>query len=91
MDALPSFDHPQARRLWVITELKLKGSSLSALALQRKVSRSLLDSALDRPNDPAEKIIAESLGVDQKRLFSDRYNGKGQRLYRVRRLVKAAA
>jgi lambda repressor-like predicted transcriptional regulator len=90
---LPRFTSSLERRLWVISQLKLAGSSLSELARQHELHRSLLDVAFDRPADAAEKIIAEAMGTTQRELFPERFNPAGQRLFRVRRrsLESAAA
>jgi Ner family transcriptional regulator len=86
---LPRFTSSLERRLWVISQFKYTGSSLSEIARKAGIHRSLLDNAFDRPNDRAERIIATALGLTQQQLFPDRFNNQGQRLFRVRRRVGA--
>jgi lambda repressor-like predicted transcriptional regulator len=93
MSTIPHFSTALERRLWVISQLKLQGTSLSQVARDAGVHRSLLDNAFDRPADGAEKIIADALRTTQRELFPERFNPAGQRLFRVRRrsLESAAA
>lgn len=88
---LPTFNSSYERQLWVIEILKLGGSSVAEVARKHGIARSALDAAFHRPADRAEKIMAGAVGVTQRELFPERYNEAGQRLFRVRRRLEAAA
>jgi Ner family transcriptional regulator len=94
MTILPVFgsmNPSHERQLWVISQLKLKGSSIAEVARKQHIARAALDAAFHRPADRAEKILAAAVGVTQQELFPERYNDKGQRLFRVVRRVNQPA
>jgi len=82
--------HPRARRAWVVFRLKLKGSSLSAVARKHGVSPQAVSNALDSPSAPIEAALAAELEVDVQQLFPERFDANGNRLIYTRERSTAA-
>lgn len=63
--------------MWPVTriksELMLRGTSLSKVAVENDLSESACRVALMKAFPKAEQAIANELGVDVKEIFSDRY------------------
>lgn len=75
---------PRERNIWVLAQLKLRGSGYSAVARQLGVHRSTVINAMYQANERVEAILAEAIDVDPKALFSERYDANGNRLHAVR-------
>lgn len=60
-------------------EVRKKGRSLKALALENDLCESACRAALRRPQPAAEKVISEFLGVSLHKLWPDRYTRDGGR------------
>ncbi len=75
---------PRERRVWIITQLWLRGTSLAALARRAGVSQQAMSQALSRPAARLEGVIAEALGLDVIALFPERYSSRGERIPRTR-------
>lgn len=59
------------------SELMMRGTNLSKIAVQNDLSESACRKALIKPFPRAEQVIANELGVDVKEIFSDRYQEDG--------------
>ena len=72
-----------ARRKWhaedIKAEIRKKGVSLKALALQAKLSESACRASLLRPQPASDKVISEFLDVHLHVLWPDRYAKDGRR------------
>lgn len=75
---------PRERSLWVIYQLRLRGSSLAAIARRTGVSPETVRGALFTASLPQEEAIAQELGLDVRVLFPERYDAQGVRLHNVR-------
>lgn len=71
---------PARRRIWIQGELRLAGSSLTALAASLGVSRQAVGQALMVPSERIEQAIADRLGLPVTWLFPDRFTADGQRI-----------
>lgn len=78
------FASQMERRQWVLFQLRLRGESFASLAVELGVSRNSVGQALDLPSDRVERAIAAKLGMGQRELFPERYDGRGRRLHAVR-------
>lgn len=74
----------EERASWVQHQLRIRGTSLAAIARARGWSRRPIAMALRVPSFPQEQAIAEALGVAVETLFPERYDANGQRLHAVR-------
>jgi Ner family transcriptional regulator len=68
----------RARREWIKYQLRVRGSSLSALARELGVSRHATRLALDKPYPRMERAIAAKLGLQPKQLWPERYDEQGR-------------
>jgi lambda repressor-like predicted transcriptional regulator len=84
MNPVPPFKNAIHRSGWVQTELRMIGSSFSAIALENGWSRNAVSAAMHRASDPQEKAIAQALDVRQCDLFPERYDAEGDRLHPVK-------
>lgn len=82
---------PARRRLWIIAELRLLGSSLTEVARDLRVTPQAVSNALRVPSGRIEKALAERLGMPVQHLFPERYRADGMRLHRCRGAVAEAA
>lgn len=83
METLPTFSSAFHRTLWVQAELRSRGKSFASIARDHGWSRGAVRYAMSNPSDPQERAIAAALGVEQRALFSERYDLFGHRLHRV--------
>jgi Ner family transcriptional regulator len=68
----------RARREWIKYQLRVRGSSLSAIARELGVSRHAPRLALDKPYPRMERAIAAKLGVEPRSLWPERYDAQGR-------------
>ena len=71
---------PSERRVWIVGQLRLRGSSLRKVADRLGVSHQSCSTALLAPSERIEIAIAEELGIPVQRLFPDRFSPEGRRL-----------
>lgn len=86
VSAMPNLDIPtdlHARTAWVIYQLKLRGSSLSAIGRRLDCSRQAVRKALLHPSYRQELAIARTLEVSVQDLFPERYEDSGKRRHRI--------
>lgn len=83
MHSIPA--DPQRRTQWIISELKLAGSSLATIAKDLRCTRQAGAHALRMGSIRWEAAIAEVLSRPVQELFPDRYTREGTRLLRSRR------
>ena len=67
-----------ARREWIKFQLRVRGSSLSAIARELGVTRHAPRLALVKPYPKMERVIAEKLGLKPQELWPERYDEDGQ-------------
>lgn len=72
---------PAQRRVWVIYQLKLRGTNVRRLARKWGVSPSAIQNALTSPSSHLEVAIAKMLGLTPQQLFPERFDANGQRLH----------
>ncbi|WP_446719490.1 helix-turn-helix domain-containing protein [Inquilinus sp. OTU3971] len=72
------------RRVWIIGRLRLRGTSLAAIARDLGVARQSVQGALLVPSERIEKAIADALALPVHDLFPDRYSGEGRRICQSR-------
>ena len=75
---------PHERMLWVGAQMKLRGTSLAKLARDNGWGKQAMYFAMRAPSYPQEKIIAETLGVEVRDLFPERYDSTGNRIHPIR-------
>jgi lambda repressor-like predicted transcriptional regulator len=69
------------RKAWVLFQLKVKGSSFSALGREIGVSyQAVAWAAGGRPAFEVEKAIAAKIGVPSAELFPEHYDEHGERV-----------
>lgn len=68
---------PTERWEWIKYQLRLKGSSLSAIAREQKVSRNAVHNVARVPYPRMERAIANKLGVSPIKLWPERWNADG--------------
>lgn len=73
---------PIRRRVWVLGELRLSGTSLSAIARREGVKRQAVGAALLAPSERMERLLADELGMKVHALFPERYSRDGTRTVR---------
>ena len=79
------------RSQWIMTQLRLRGTNLSRLAVENDLHRQVVSLALTSPHARAEELIADALGTKPRVLFPERFNASGVRLYGRRdRRISAA-
>lgn len=78
------------RRVWVVYQLRLRGTSLRQVAIAAGVSPQGLSRALTQPSQKSEQIIAKALGLKVEDLFPERFDDDGRRLYRTTRSRRVA-
>jgi len=83
-DTHPIPTDPTRRAQWIISELKLAGSSLAAIAKELKVTRQAGALALRMGSIRFEQAIAAKLGRPVQDLFPERYRPDGTRTLRTR-------
>ena len=74
----------ERRRRWIVTELRLRGRSLSVLADEHGVNVSSVWAPLVRPSAYFENVIAQELGLTVQQLFPERFAANGTRLFPTR-------
>ena len=67
-----------ARREWIKFQLRVRGSSLSAIARELEVSRHAPRLALVKPYPKMERAIAEKLQLEPQELWPERYDENGR-------------
>ncbi len=67
-----------ARREWIKFQLRVRGSSLSAIARELGVTRHAPRLALVKPYPRMERAIADKLGLKPMELWPERYDENGQ-------------
>ncbi len=67
-----------ARREWIKFQLRVRGSSLSAIARELEVSRHAPRLALVKPYPRMERAIANKLGLQPQELWPERYDEHGK-------------
>lgn len=75
---------PTRRAQWIISELKLAGSSLAAIAAELGCSRQAGAMALRVSSRRWEEALAAKLDLPVQKLFPERYTPDGTRLARSR-------
>ena len=69
------------RKAWILFQLKLRGSSYSALGREIGVSyQAIAWAAAGRPAFETEKAIAAKIGVDPRDLFPEHSDEQGERI-----------
>lgn len=76
--------NPAHRRVWIIGQLRLKGTSLRQLSIKEGVSHQALSNALMVPSRHLEQTIADALEMRIEDLFPERFDEGGRRLHRER-------
>lgn len=71
--------NPEARRVWVAAQLKLRGTNFRALAREHGVSPQAVSQAVMLPSERLELVLAETLGMRVQDLFPERYDRRGVR------------
>ena len=66
-----------ARKEWIKFQLRVRGSSLSALARELGVTRHAPRLALVKPYPKMERAIADKLGLKPMELWPERYDEQG--------------
>ncbi len=69
---------PKERREWIKFQLRVRGSSLSAVAREMGVSRHATNLALSKSYPRMERAIADKLGTEPRIIWPERYNNKSQ-------------
>jgi Ner family transcriptional regulator len=82
---------PRQRAQWIISELKLSGTSLAAIANELGCSRQAGALALRVASRRWEEALAAKLKVPVEQLWPDRYSPDGTRLLRSRDAPSRAA
>ncbi|MBW8003053.1 MAG: transcriptional regulator [Planctomycetes bacterium] len=67
---------PVQRREWIKYQLRIRGSSLSAVAREMGVSRHASNLALAKSYPRMERAIASKLGLEPRLLWPERYDEK---------------
>jgi len=70
--------------VWVVGQLRLRGTSLRRLAGEAGVSQQAMSHALTAPSSYLEAVIAEALGLTPRQLFPERFDDAGNRLHWTR-------
>jgi lambda repressor-like predicted transcriptional regulator len=65
--------NPEHRRAWINYQLRLVGSSISAIAREHGVSRQAVWIALEIPSPKWEEIIAGKIGRRADEIWPERY------------------
>lgn len=76
--------NPAERRAWICFQLRLRGTSLRAIARRLGVSQQAVSNALMTPSSHIEPAIAEAIGLTAQQLFPERFDDAGNRLPRTR-------
>lgn len=72
--------NPAQRRVWILGQLRLLGTSLRRLAAVEGVSPQAMSNALNLPSSHLETVIATALGLTAQQLFPERFDAAGNRL-----------
>ncbi|MBT0665716.1 helix-turn-helix domain-containing protein [Geobacter pelophilus] len=64
---------PEQRREWIKYQLRLNGSSFSAIAKERGVSRQAVQLVNYCPSPKWEGIIAQKIGTTPEQIWPERY------------------
>lgn len=81
--------NPAIRRVWICGQLRIRGTSLRALALRAGVTHQAMSAALMAPNIHLEPAIAEAIGLTPQTLFPERFGAGGVRLTRTRTIQRS--
>jgi len=71
---------PAERRVWIVGQLRLRGTSLRRLAAITGVSQQAMSHALTGSSSHLEVVIADALGLTPQQLFPERFTADGGRL-----------
>jgi Ner family transcriptional regulator len=74
----------EARRAWVVFQLRLRGTSFSAIGRAMSVTAQAVAMTMLVPSARMEAAIAEALGLSPQKLFPERYDEGGIRRLRTR-------
>lgn len=66
--------------MWILGELRLRGTSLRRLAAEHGVSQQAMSHALIASSSHLEAVIAEAIGLTAQQLFPERFDEQGNRL-----------
>lgn len=83
-------EHPFERKQWILTQLRLRGTSLTQLAQENDLHLPALSLALLSPHGRGEEVIAKALGTTADVLFKERFSANGERIF-LRRDRKSLA
>ncbi len=82
---------PRIRGAWIVFQLRVAGSSLTALAAEQDVSVAAVSDAITHgSSERLERAVAESLHLPVQALFSERYDASGCRLRSQRKRTTTA-
>lgn len=70
--------------MWIVGQLRLRGTSLRRLADQTGVSQQAMSHALTGSSSHLEPVIAQALGLTPQQLFPERFTAEGVRLHWTR-------
>jgi lambda repressor-like predicted transcriptional regulator len=73
-------ENPAVRRVWIIAQLRLKGTSLRRLALKEGVTPQAMSLALISASSHLQAVIADAVGLPVHKLFREFYDASGNRL-----------
>jgi len=73
-------EKPAERRVWIVGQLRLRGTSLRRLAAQEKVCQQAMSNALNHSSSYLEEVIAQALDLTVQQLFPERFDDRGNRL-----------
>lgn len=75
--------NPAVRRVWICGQLRLRGTSLRALAQNEGVTHQAMSATLVAPNVHLEPVISGALGFTPDQLFPERFDSRGNRVVRT--------
>jgi lambda repressor-like predicted transcriptional regulator len=77
--------NPVERRIFIKSQLQLRGLSFAAIARQEGVNRiSVGYAASGGPSARLQQALADAIGLPVQDLFPERYDAQGQRISAVR-------
>lgn len=74
-------EHIFERKQWILTQLRLAGTSLTQLAKDNRLHLQSLSLALTNPHGRGEEVIATALGTTASVLFKERFSANGARIF----------
>lgn len=72
--------NPAQRRVWIIAQLRMKGTSLRKLALREGVTPQAMSTACLTASSHLQAVIAEAIGLPVHRLFPEFFDDNGARI-----------